>query len=201
MLTAQGMNKMDGKLKASHDSSLSKEVECFRKAGFSGKAADAIVRIDSTMARIRRSMIRRELVVEILKELDPNLDLSRLDVMVAVMHWHPEDEADAFREITVGAVAERLGIDPSRASRLVADVIDLGYIRRTASQADSRRIVLEPTDKGVAFGEEFRARKSKMLSNGLQGWTEEELVLFAKLVDRFSFWGKTGLNARPKASE
>ena len=69
-----------------------------------------------------------------------------------------------------------------------------------ASQQDSRRIVLEPTEKGVAFGEEFRARKTAILTAGLEGWTEDELVTFARLVERFSDWGKRGLEAR-KAAE
>ena len=177
-----------------------KDAESFRQAGFSAEAADAIVRIDATMTKIRRSMLRRETALTIVTELDPGLDLQKLDVMSAVMHWHPENDADATREVTVGTVAERMGIDPSRASRLVAEVVEAGYIRRIASQQDSRRIVLEATEKGVAFGEAFRARKTEMLTAGLDGWTEDELVIFAKLVERFSHWGKRGLDAR-KAAE
>src|SRR3954470_9874810 len=144
--------------------SPSKDAESFREAGFSPEAAEAIVEIDAAMTRIRKGMMRRESAIAILADLDPGLDLPMLDVMSAVMHWHPENDADAIREVTVGTVAERMGIDPSRASRLVADVVEAGYIRRVASQQDSRRIVLEPTDKGVAFGESFRARKTAMLT-------------------------------------
>ena len=86
------------------------------------------------MTQIRRLMQRREILNTILAQLDPRLDLARLDVMVTVMHWPADEGAD--REVTVGAVADHLKIDPSRASRLVADIIDLGYLRRAASQAD-----------------------------------------------------------------
>lgn len=189
------MNKMDVKRAAAAEKPAAVDAVFYRKAGFSPEAAEAIVRIDATMTKIRRSMTRRELVIEILKELDPGLDLAGLDVMGAVMHWHPENEADATREVTVGTVAERLGIDPSRASRIVADVVERGYIRRAASQADSRRIVLEPTDKGVAFGNEWRRRKSEVLIASLKEWTEDELTTFARLVERFSTWGKQGLAA------
>jgi len=180
--------------------SPSKDAESFREAGFSPEAAEAIVQIDAAMTRIRKGMMRRESAIAILADLDPSLDLPKLDVMSAVMHWHPENDADAVREVTVGTVADRMGIDPSRASRLVADVVEAGYIRRVASQQDSRRIVLEPTDKGVAFGESFRARKTAMLTAGLDGWTDEELVVFARLVERFTHWGKRGLEGR-KAAE
>ena len=58
----------------------------YEQVGFSSEAAAAIVRIDNAMSRIRRSMQRREQVTEIIRELDPELDLPRLDVIVAVMH-------------------------------------------------------------------------------------------------------------------
>jgi DNA-binding MarR family transcriptional regulator len=182
------MNKHDPGL--APRSLMVKEASCFRDAGFSAKGADAIVRIDSAMARIRRAMLRREMVASILAELDPALDVQKLDVMGAIASWIPEEGADISAEVTVGTVAQRLGIDPSRASRLVADVVDLGYVRRVASQQDSRRIVLESTDKGIAFGNRFRQRKAELLSKGLEGWTEEELVTFAGLVERFGTWWK-----------
>lgn len=163
---------------------------CYELAGFSPDAAAAIVRIDAAMTRIRRSMQKREHVSAIIAELDPALDLPRLDVIIAVMNWHPESPEDAAREVTVGTVAERLGVDPSRASRLVADVIDLGYIRRAASQADSRRIVLEGTEKGTALSTAFRERKSAAMARGLANWTEDELKVFAGLVERFTLWSK-----------
>jgi DNA-binding MarR family transcriptional regulator len=163
------------------------ELAVYRDAGFSRKSAQAILEIDSAMTQIRRLMQRREILNTILAQLDPRLDLARLDVMVTIMHWPAHDDAD--REITVGAVAEHLKIDPSRASRLVADVIDLGYIRRAASQADSRRIVLEPTDEGLAFGAKFRQLKCSAFATGLKGWPEADLVEFARLIERFSHWG------------
>jgi DNA-binding MarR family transcriptional regulator len=193
------MNKHDPGL--APRSLMIKEASCFREAGFSAKGADAIVRIDTTMARIRRAMLRREMVVNILAEIDPSLDLQKLDVMGAVASWMPEEGADPNAEVTVGTVAQRLGIDPSRASRLIADVVELGYIRRVASQQDSRRIVLEPTEKGIAFGDRFRQRKAELLSKGLEGWTEQELVTFARLVERFSTWWKQAAPAAQDAAE
>src|SRR3569833_280746 len=123
------------------------------------------------------------------------IDLQLLDAMSAVSHWHPATPDDADREVTVCTIAERLSIDPARASRLVSDVVDKGYIRREASQSDSRRIVLVATEKGWAFGEKFRRRKGQMLARALKGWSEEELVQFNKLRDRYSRWGREGLKA------
>ena len=188
------MNKLDKTLVGKRDvSSEIKSADLFVDAGYSPTAAAAIVQIDATMQKIRRSFAKREFVAEILKEMDGDIDLLQLDVMGAVSHWHPASPEDATREVTVGTIAERLGIDPSRASRLVSEVVDKGYIRRAASQADSRRIVLEATEKGWAFGEEFRRRKGEMLSRALKTWTDEELVTFSRLIDRYSRWTREGL--------
>jgi DNA-binding MarR family transcriptional regulator len=195
------MNKPTGKLKPHDTSSEVKSTALFIKAGFSPKAAEAIVKIDTIMQRVRRSMAKREFVAATLREMGSDLDLQKLDVLGAVSHWMPEDATDSDREITVGTIAERLNIDPSRASRLVADLVDLGYIRRAASQADSRRIVLEATEKGWAFGEEFRKRKGEALARGLWGWTEDELLTFARLLESYSFWTKRGLERQPKAED
>lgn len=174
-----------------------KSAELYTDAGYSPEAAAAIVRIDATMQRIRRSIAKREFVAEVLKEMDGGIDLQLLDVMGAVSHWFPENPGDASREVTVGTVAERLGVDPSRASRLVSEVVDKGYIRRVASQKDSRRIVLEATERGWAFGEEFRRRKGEALIRALRTWTADELVTFSRLLERYSHWTREGLKPPP----
>jgi DNA-binding MarR family transcriptional regulator len=188
------MNRIDKLLASRRDtSSKVRSAELFTAAGYSPEAAAAIVHIDATMQRIRRSIAKREFVAEILRKMDGGIDLQLLDVMGAVSHWFPENLKDADREVTVGTVAARLGIDPSRASRLVSELVDKGYIRRVASQADSRRIVLEATEKGWAFGEEFRRRKGDTLIRALRSWTEDELVTFSRLLERYSHWTKEGL--------
>src|SRR3569832_195784 len=188
------MNKTAKALHAPRDTSSEvKSTDLFIDAGYSPEAAAASASIDATMQRIRRGFTKREFVAEVLKQMGNGIDLQQLDVMSAVSHWHPATPEDADREVTVGTIAERLNIDPSRASRLVSDVVDKGYIRREASQSDSRRIVLVATEKGWAFGEEFRRRKGQMLARALKTWTEEELVIFNQLLDRYSRWGREGL--------
>src|SRR3569623_251619 len=191
------MNKLATTLVAPRDTSSEvKSADLFIDAGYSPTAAQAIVEIDASKQRVRRSLAKREFVADLLKEIDGgSIDLQLLDVMRAVSHWHPATPEDADREVTVGTIAERLNIDPSRASRLVSDVVDKGYIRREASQSDSRRIVLVATEKGWAIGEEFRRRKGQMLARALKTWSEEELVLFNQLLDRYSRWGREGLKA------
>jgi DNA-binding MarR family transcriptional regulator len=154
--------------------------------GMSPDAASALASIDEVMNHIRRSIMKRDFGRKVLRLLDSDLEVVHMDVLAAVGHENPD--APAGEEITVGLVAERLAIDPSRASRLVADVVERGYVRRVASQADSRRICLELTGKGRAFVQAVRETKWRVFSASLAKWDETELITFARLLDRFSNW-------------
>ena len=155
--------------------------------GFGAEAADAIASIDVTMTRIRRSFARRELARTVMAQLDSDLEMAHLDVISAMGGFACEN-LPAGTEATVGFIAEQMNVHPSRASRLVADVVDRGYARRVASQQDSRRICLELTERGEAFVDSFRAVKWNALGRALGDWSEKDLVTFARLLDRFSGW-------------
>jgi DNA-binding MarR family transcriptional regulator len=89
-------------------------------------------------------------------------------------------------DVTVGAVAERLGIDPSTASRLVGHAIDAGFIARRPSPRDARRANLQLTDAGrrlKAVADQFRRA---YLAEVLAGWTDAERAEFARLLTRFT---------------
>ena len=165
-------------------------VRLAREAGLGPDAASAVATIDAVMGRIRRTMMKREFGKLIIERLDAPLDVAHMDVIGILGGMHEDVSTD---EITVGFVAEKLGIDPSRASRLVAEVVDRGFAKRIASQADARRICLTLTPKGRSFVEKFRETKWRVFANALGEWEEDELIVFARLLERFSFWTSDGL--------
>ena len=128
-----------------------------------------------------------------LKAVEPELDLPDLDVIAAVMGCRSVPGAEA----TVGYVADRLQVDPSRASRITAEVVEKGYLRRVASQADSRRIVLELTPKGATFAKRFHERKWEIMARGMKTWSEDEIVTFARLLRRFTHWANETRETQP----
>jgi hypothetical protein len=93
-----------------------KQLLIFLDAGFSPAAAEAISRIDVIMQRIRRGMIKRKFVVEILKELDPSIDIMQLDVLGVIANWKLEPGTSPVPEVTVGLVAERASRSLARQS-------------------------------------------------------------------------------------
>jgi DNA-binding MarR family transcriptional regulator len=88
--------------------------------------------------------------------------------------------------VTVGLVADRLGLDPSRASRMVSATIQAGYLSRVASQTDGRRINLELTEAGKALAAEAHAFREAQLDRALAAWTPGDRAEFARLLTRFA---------------
>ncbi len=172
-------------------------VALARTRGLSEEAAKAVAAIDSVMARIRRNIMRREFGRIVLAQIAPDLDVAHMDVISAIGHRAEGDP----EEVTVGLIAERLGIDPSRASRVSADVVDRGLARRVASQQDARRICLELTPKGRRFVDAIRQSKMATFASALGQWEESELIVFANLLDRFSTWATDPKGLTDRAAE
>ena len=109
------------------------------------------------------------------------VELSRVLVVQAV-EVGPEDPG---QEVTVGMVADRLGIDPSTASRVVAETIPAGHLSRVASAADARRVHLELTDAGRTLSEHARRYQRGVFEQVTREWSDGERHEFARLLTRF----------------
>ena len=156
-----------------------------RSNGLSEAAAEAVAAIDAVMSKVRRSVQRREFGRLILERIDPSLEVSHLDAIIAlsaVVGDIPQDE------VTVGVIAERMGIDPSRASRISADLVERGYALRVASQLDARRICLRLNARGERLVTAVRQTKWRMFAGALAQWDEQDLVTFAALLQRLAGW-------------
>ncbi len=156
-------------------------------AGIGAATADAVMRIDALLQNWRRRAMKRELGQRALVELRIGLDIAQFDVLVAIEG--PVNEfGEAAGETMVGTVAERLGIDPSRASRLVSEMVEQGFARRAVSQADARRAVVVLTERGTAVVEAVRAYKYLIMGDFLGSWPAEDLASFVPLLERFAGW-------------
>jgi DNA-binding MarR family transcriptional regulator len=133
------------------------------------------------MVHIRRSQSRRVFGRVLERELGRPLHLSHAFVVDALEEAgeHPGDEP------TVGILAARLGVDPSRASRMVAGAIQAGYVRRAASQHDGRRICLELTDSGREYAQVARRSRTAVFTRLVEGWPDRDCAALARLLTRF----------------
>ncbi|MFC6885735.1 MULTISPECIES: MarR family winged helix-turn-helix transcriptional regulator [Actinomadura] len=142
---------------------------------------DPVTAVERNMVRLRRGMSRQRLGKAALREHHLPVDLQILH-LVDVIDEGPDGPG---QEMSVGLVAARLGVDASRGSRIVAEAVKSGYVRRVASQEDGRRIRLELTDEGRGVVEAARVTRHRHIAEALDGWTAEERREFARLLDRF----------------
>lgn len=158
-----------------------------RKAGIDAATVEAVMSIDGMLQQWRRRAMKRELGHRALQDLHIGIDLAQFDILAAIKG--PRLDAGCVpAEPMIATVAERLNIDPSRASRLVSEVVELGLARRAVSQADARRTIIELTDKGTAILDRVLAYKYLVMGDFLASWSREELESFVPLLKRFSNW-------------
>jgi DNA-binding MarR family transcriptional regulator len=105
------------------------------------------------------------------------VELSRIMVVQAV---EAAKEADPDAEIGVGTVAAHLTIDPSTASRLVADTLADGYLVSSPSPADARRRRLDLTPAGVALAADARRHQHATFAAAMRDWPAAEQQRFAR---------------------
>ncbi len=137
--------------------------------------------VERAMVRIRRNMARRTFARVLADQLGASLDLTHAWVVEAVAEGAPAESTP----VTVGVVGERLAIDPSRASRVVAAAVADGYVARVATASDGRRIGLVLTDAGRALAATTRASRAAWLGEAMAGWSVDDRRRFAELFTRF----------------
>ncbi|WP_326643101.1 MarR family winged helix-turn-helix transcriptional regulator [Streptosporangium sp. NBC_01755] len=89
-------------------------------------------------------------------------------------------------EVTVGAVAEQLDVDPSTASRLVNDAIGAGFVEREESVVDARRARLVLSERGRRVLEAVVRHRRTYLDSLMADWDEQDREAFARFLARFA---------------
>ncbi len=110
------------------------------------------------------------------------IDLSRILIVQAV----EAVQTRTRQEVTVGMIAQHLAVEPSTASRLVADAIKDGYLVRSVSPADSRRVQLDLTDTGRTLVQDAHTYQINVFRQVTHDWTEIERSEFARLFVQFT---------------
>ena len=86
---------------------------------------------------------------------------------------------------SISELADAIGVDQPRASRLVADAAAHGYVERTPDPSDARRTVVQLSASGREFLASMKDSRRSAVTNALDGFTDEETATFAALLSRF----------------
>lgn len=94
--------------------------------------------------------------------------------------------AAASAPLSVSALGEAIGVDQPRASRLVQQGVELGYVRREADPDDARRTRIALTDDGRKLARGMRGERREVLGRALAAFTEEEQRDLARLLGKLA---------------
>lgn len=155
-------------------------------SGISAQAAEALLDFDAEMFRLMRRMVKGELPTQLMAELDQGIELAQFQTLTAILRIKSGLDGRDPTEATIGMVALEMNIDPSRASRLVADLIAAGLLRRDVSQTDGRKSVLGLTEKADALLTGFRDLKWTKTMQAFDGWSEPDILNFSQLFLRYN---------------
>ncbi|MET0296025.1 MAG: MarR family winged helix-turn-helix transcriptional regulator [Microbacterium sp.] len=94
--------------------------------------------------------------------------------------------AAASDPLSVSELAERIGVDQPRASRLVQAAVAEGFVRREANAADARRTDIVLTDQGRAVVAQTRGARTDAVKTALDAFTPDERAQLAALLSKLA---------------
>lgn len=94
--------------------------------------------------------------------------------------------AAASAPLSVSALGEAIGVDQPRASRLVQQGVERGFVRREADPDDARRTRIALTDEGRKIARGMRGERREMLTGALAAFTDEERTELARLLNKLA---------------
>jgi DNA-binding MarR family transcriptional regulator len=94
--------------------------------------------------------------------------------------------AAASGPLSISELAEAVGVDQPRASRLVQQAVQMGLVRREADPDDARRTRVALTDGGVAMVRGFRGERRTAIDSALGAFTDQERTELARLLTKLA---------------
>lgn len=155
-------------------------------AGMSDRAALALLSLDADHFQFVRRVMKGDVPHSLMQELQSGVEAPHFHALSAILRIQNGLGRAAAQEVTVGLLAEELNLDPSRASRIAAELVERGLLARTVSQEDGRRSVLVPTPAAGALMEAFLHAKWQRTLKLFATWSEADIVAFADLFGRYS---------------
>jgi DNA-binding MarR family transcriptional regulator len=94
--------------------------------------------------------------------------------------------AAASGPLSIGEIADAVGVDQPRASRLVQQAVQLDLARREIDPHDARRTRVALTDAGTALVRGFRGERREAMDAALEGFTDAERAELARLLTKLA---------------
>ncbi len=155
-------------------------------AGYSDSTADALMAFDAGHFQYVRLVMNGDVPRTLMENLQSELKATQFHALSAILRIQNGHGRPHPQEVTVGSFAEELNLDPSRASRIAADLVERGLLTRAVSQQDGRRSVLVPTEAACTLLEAFVHARWQRTLRLFASWSEADIAAFTTLFGRFT---------------
>jgi DNA-binding MarR family transcriptional regulator len=92
---------------------------------------------------------------------------------------------DAGDGLPISAIADAIGVDRPRASRLTSELVKDGLVGRDSVPGDSRYALIRLTPQGKDLIDSVHETRRRTVTHALAGFTGKEAATFAALLERF----------------
>ena len=97
---------------------------------------------------------------------------------ITTTETHTLEAIDLYGDRDMSTVADKLDITVGTLTVSVANLVKKGYVLRSRSEADRRKVILRPTERGRELLEAHRRFHKDMVSSAVLGLTEHETEVF-----------------------
>jgi DNA-binding MarR family transcriptional regulator len=143
--------------------------------------------IEQALVRIRRAQQARRL-----QRRAAQGDPAAASAVSAARFRHLDALDGADDGLAISEIADAIGVDRPRASRLTATLLADGLIERDTVPGDSRYAIIRLSRAGKALVDDVHESRRRGVAEALAGFTPEDAQTFAALLERFvDAWSAT----------
>ncbi|GAA0577510.1 hypothetical protein GCM10010172_72810 [Paractinoplanes ferrugineus] len=136
--------------------------------------------IATALVQIRRDQQRRHL-----QRRAAEGDSAAASASNAARYRYLDALDDSPAGLPISEIADAIGVDRPRASRLTTQLLDEGYVEREPAPGDSRYALIRLTSAGEEFVAGVQENRRRAVAEALADFTAEEAHTLAELLTRF----------------
>ena len=133
--------------------------------------------VDIAVARIARASYSKTLRHHTQARAGVPLSPNAIVALSAIVRHGP---------LRLGAIAERLELQQSRASKEVQRLVAAGFAEQTDDPEDRRASLVRATDEGVTAYKRYRAAADELLAERMASWSDSELHSLARQLTKLA---------------
>jgi len=90
---------------------------------------------------------------------------------------------DIEESITCNALSQKMGLSPSRGSRIIDNLVRKGYLLRMVNPADRRSFVVSLSFKGAKIRKQIKQERNNCEKRIIKGFSEKEVELIKEVLE------------------